>query len=265
LGGTKIEAIALDDPVRDSEIQAHSSDRLPKVDTYVVSLLCLPGLPLFFQYKLPELMKRDTAREIATHNLAGIKIPFFRMPLMPSGLSKQHELLIKLEQKYPGTVLYASPRMQDRRAFNVAYVKGVVHRESVFFSAKEIGPLPDPKAHSIAYRDGLRYAWLCSEPKEISATDFETLDQEVLPRFQEPRFRTLRDAGPEMREFVRSGVSNSMREAEATIAGQIRARRATETRDTVGHAEDPIEDVLVAREMARIDLGIELVVAQPRD
>jgi hypothetical protein len=88
----------------------------------------LPGLPLFFQYKLPELMKRDTAREIATYNLTGITVPFFRMPLMPSGLSRQHELLIKLEKKYPKTVLYASPRMQDRRAFNSAYVNGEVHR-----------------------------------------------------------------------------------------------------------------------------------------
>jgi hypothetical protein len=94
----------------------------------------LPGLPLFFQYKLPELMRRDTAREIATYNLAGITVPFFRMPLMPSGLSRQHELLINLEKKYPKTVLYASPRMQDRRTFNLEYANGEVHRRSIFFS-----------------------------------------------------------------------------------------------------------------------------------
>jgi hypothetical protein len=224
----------------------------------------LPGLPLFFQYKLPELMKRDTAREIARYNLAGIRIPFFRMPLMASGLSRQHELLIKLEKKYPKTVLYASPRMQDRRAFNLAYVNGEVHRRSVFFSPKDIGPLPDPKAHSIAYRDGLPYAWLCSEPKEITATDFPTLEHEVVSSFARSRFLTLRVAAPEMRELIRSVVSTPMREAEASIAAQIRARWA-ERRDAAGPQEEPIDDILVAREMARIDLGVELVVAQPRD
>lgn len=222
----------------------------------------LPGLPLFFQYKLPELMKRDTAREIATYNLAGMKVPFFRMPLMPSGLSRQHELLINLEKKYPKTVLYASPRMQDRRAFNVAYANGVVHRKSIFFSPKDIGYLPNPRAHSIAYRDGLSYAWLCSEPKEIRATTFETLSQEVLHRFEQPRFQTLRAAATEMRQLVRSVVSDPMRQAEASIAAQIRARRATEARPPL---EEPIEDILVSREMARIDLGVELVVAQPRE
>lgn len=140
---------------------------------------------------------------------------------MPSGLSRQHELLINLEKKYPKTVLYASPRMQDRRAFNVAYANGEVHRKSIFFSPKDIGYLPDPKAHSIAYRDSMSYAWLCSEPKEIRATTFETLSQEVLHRFEQPRFQTLRAAATEMRQLVRSVVSDPMRQAEASIAAQI--------------------------------------------
>src|SRR5260370_18738299 len=112
------------------------------------------------------------------------------MPLRATGLSKQHELIIKLENKYPKTVLYASPLMQDRRAFNRAYVNGEVHRKSVFFSPKDIGPLPDSKAHSIAYRDGLPYAWLCSEPKEITATSFEALERQGLSRFRPSRLRT---------------------------------------------------------------------------
>lgn len=144
-------------------------------------------------------------------------------------------------------------------------MSGEVHRKSIFFSPKDIGPLPDSKAHSIAYRDSLPYAWLCSGPKEIRATSFETLETEVLTRLGEARFRTLRVAAPEMREQIRSVVSNSMRETEATIAEQIRARRAPGVPDAVDHRERPIEDILAAREMARIDLGIELVVAQPRN
>jgi hypothetical protein len=226
----------------------------------------LPGLPLFFQYKLPELMKRSTAFEIATHNLAGLTVPFFRMPLMPSGLSKQHELLIELEKKYPQTVLYASPGLCDRRAFNRAYTKGEVHRRSIFFSPREIGPLPDDKSHSVAYRDGLTFAWLCSEPKRIEAMSFEMLKEQVQHLFGRPRFRTLRAAARELRSMVLSIVSEPMRRAEGLIVEQIRARRAAELEreDVSGERERPIEDILVAREMVRIDFGVDLVVAQPR-
>jgi hypothetical protein len=83
----------------------------------------------------------------------------------------------------------------------------------------------------------LTYAWLCSEPKEITASSFEALEQEVLAGFGRPRFRTLRIATSEMRELIRSVVSTPMREAEATIAARIRARRATEAPGTVGSLE----------------------------
>jgi hypothetical protein len=226
----------------------------------------LPGLPLFLQYKLPELMKRNTAFEIAKYNLAGVTVPFFRMALMPSGLSKQHELLIELEEKYPQTVLYATPGLRDRRAFNRAYRKGEVHRKSVFFSPRDIGLLPDAKGHSIAYRDGLPFAWLCSEPKRVTAINFEGLEGQVQSLFETPRFRILRAAAPELRGLARSIVSESMREAEGFIAEQIRARRATESElpDVSSEQEQPIEDILVAREMVRVDLGVDLVVAQAR-
>jgi hypothetical protein len=225
----------------------------------------LPGRPLFFQYKLPELMTRDTAREIATYKLSGLTTPFFRMPLMPSGLSRQHELLMKLEKKYPNAVFYASPKMRDGRAFNIAYAKAEVHRKSLFFSPNDIGPLPDPKAHSIAYRDGLAAAWVCSEPKEVPATSFEVLEQQVRTDFEQTRFHTLRAAAPELRELVRSVVSGAMREAESSIAEHVRARTLTEAPTAVQPSEQPVEDILVAREMARVDLGVELMLAQPRE
>jgi hypothetical protein len=224
-----------------------------------------PGLPLFFQFKLPEIMKRETAREIATYNLPGLTTPFFRMSLMPSGLSRQHEVLIELEKKYPNAVFYASPRMQDRRAFNRAYVRANVHRASVLFSPSDIGLFRDRKAHSVAYRDGLAVAWVCSEPMEISVTSFEKLEHQVLLNFEKPKFRTLRAATPEMRELVRSVVSAPMREAEASIAEQIRTRSAPEAPGIAQPLEQPVEDLLVTREMARIDLGVELMLAQSRE
>jgi hypothetical protein len=63
----------------------------------------LPGVPLFFQYKLPELMKKGTAFEIAKYNCPGLSIPFFRMAMMRRDVSRQHELLIELEARYHRT------------------------------------------------------------------------------------------------------------------------------------------------------------------
>jgi hypothetical protein len=122
----------------------------------------------------------------------------------------------------------------------------------------------NPKAHSIAYRDGLSYAWLCSEPKEIHATSFAALGEEVNIRFEHRRFQSLRVAAPELRKQVRAIVSAPMREAEALIAQQVRARRAADAESPDVSGDQTIEDILVAREMVRIDLGVDLVIAQKR-
>jgi hypothetical protein len=87
----------------------------------------LPGLPLFFQYKLPESMTPSNAGEISKHHLPNLAVPFFRMLLMRRDLSRQHQKLIDLEQKFPGTVLYASPCMHNLSQFNLAYKAARVH------------------------------------------------------------------------------------------------------------------------------------------
>jgi hypothetical protein len=40
-----------------------------------------PGVPLFLQYKLPELMRRGTAFEMAKWHCPGLNLPFFRIAL----------------------------------------------------------------------------------------------------------------------------------------------------------------------------------------
>ena len=74
-----------------------------------------PGCPLYLQYKLPELMVRDTAVEISKYFLQGIATPFFRMHLMKRNLSRQHELLIDLENRHPNSVYYATPGLESNQ------------------------------------------------------------------------------------------------------------------------------------------------------
>ncbi len=226
----------------------------------------LPGLPLFFQYKLPELMRRSNAFEISTFNLNGFSVPFFRMPLMRRDVSRQHQLLIELESRYPGAVHYASACLASVEEFDRAYNAASVHKQSILFSPAEIGPLPDDTSHTVSYKNGLSVAYLCSEPRAIRAKMYEAFAREVRSSFEMDRFRSLRVASHELRDTVRSLVSAPMRESENSISERIASRRILELERPGTSAEDEevIRDVLVAREMARVDLGVDLLVAQPR-
>jgi hypothetical protein len=225
----------------------------------------LPGLPLFFQYKLPELMTRNTAAEISKHGISGLAAPFFRMPIMRRDLSKQHERLIALEKKFPDTVLYASPGLHDLVQFNRAYNEARVHEQSVFFSPAEIGPLPDDKDHSVAYQHGSPVAYFCSEPREIKAKNYETLAGDARELFARPQYRVLENSSIELRNAIRTLVSPQMRVAEGELAQRVSARRSIrpDGLPVPPPTERTIENILVAREMVRVDLGVDVLIAQP--
>ncbi|UXN58463.1 hypothetical protein [Phyllobacterium zundukense] len=53
-----------------------------------------PAVPLFLQHKLPELMPRASAFEIANSLCPGLTLEFFRIALMRRDVSDQHRLLI---------------------------------------------------------------------------------------------------------------------------------------------------------------------------
>ena len=57
-----------------------------------------------------------------------------------------------------------------------------------------------------------------------------------------------------------------MRGAEQEVTQRVHARRELRPIDLsiTPEAEQTIEDILVAREMVRVDLGLDVVIAQPR-
>jgi len=225
-----------------------------------------PGVPLFFQYKLPELMKKGTAFEIANGHCPALSIPFFRIAMMRRDVSRQHELLIKLEARYPSNVFYATPCIASVDDFDKAYNGAAVARQSVFFSPTDIGPLPDDKAHSIAYKSGLPNGYFCSEPKPIKARSFDELSAGFRTQFEEKRFDQIGESAREMRESVLQLASSPMRQTEQLIADRVRSRRVQvlDGASRPPEEERAVTDILVAREIARVDLGIDLLVAQPR-
>ena len=226
------------------------------------------GFPLFLQYKLPERMVRASAVEISKHRLnrQGLPIPFFRMYLMKKDASRQHEMLIELEQQWPCSVFYAAPFMVGHAEFNSAYVSVAVHKHSVLFSPGQIGSLPDGAQHIVAYHPRVRSAWFCSEPKRIEALGVASVLENRGRALKETHGRRL---GSIAREVVQSIVStrpSELEEVQAVVRGRVRERRRRAAIDAVRReeTEEAVEELLVARELAHVGLGVELMLAQSR-
>jgi hypothetical protein len=163
-------------------------------------------------------------------------------------------------------VFYATPSLDNLELFNAAYKAAQVHKRSVFFSPNDIGALLDDRDHSIAYREDSRVAFFCSEPREIGALDFEDIAGITQHDFEEQRYQTLERSARELRETARLVVTSGMRGAEQEVTQRVHARRELRPIDLsiTPEAEQTIEDILVAREMVRVDLGLDVVIAQPR-
>ena len=226
----------------------------------------LPACPFFFQFKLPELMVRDTAKEIAVHQLSGIACNFFRMPLMKRSLSDQHRHLISLEQRYPGKVFYASPRMPSVQTFNVAYNQASVHTSSVLFSPIDIGPLPDDRTHVVSYSADGNAAWRCSAPKKVTPLGFDKIFGIAAEAFSSTQFSSVEAVADQMVKELLEVVPRVARIDAAAFRDRARARIASVSPvDGIGDRHLRLaEQLLVGREIARIGLGIEMVIAQPQ-
>ncbi|MPZ40480.1 MAG: hypothetical protein GEU95_20995 [Rhizobiales bacterium] len=148
----------------------------------------------------------------------------------------------------------------------MAYNAAAVATRSAFFSPTEIGALPDNKVHTIAYRAGLATAYYCSEPKGIKSLTYDDVAEQLGSQFQQHRFREIARSAREVRESVLELASPPMRDGQAAIEERIRTVRVRRP-EIVGRPaeeEQAVTDILVTREIARVDLGADLVIAQPR-
>ena len=129
--------------------------------------------PLFFQFKVADILTNRRAREISRHNL-NISPSFFRMKLHKKNFYSQQKALSKLGAKFPNSVFYAAPEFHECCELNRHFVNGNVHERSALFS-----PVDIEKAcvinyynansnHSIAYEKNSGHGWLCSKPQEIN-------------------------------------------------------------------------------------------------
>ena len=226
------------------------------------------GVPVFFQYKLPERMVRPTAREISDHGLdeEGLPVPFFRMYLMKKVSSRQHDLLIELEKKHAGSVFYAAPFIVGRTAFDHAYAGASVHLQSALFSPGEIGSLPGGERHVVAYHPDLSWGWLCSEPVRIAIHRMDSVNAERDRLLKEMPKRRVADVAREVSESVLSLRPGELDGLAGIVRDRVRQRGLRGALDGADaeEAAAAVGELLVARELARVGLGVEFVLAQPR-
>jgi hypothetical protein len=210
---------------------------------------------------------RANAKEANARAFGHLQTPYYRMPVMRRDRSRQHGQLIAHEARYPGLVFYAMACIPNPSAFNSAFAAGDIPGESVFFSPSSMGPLHDDKEHKVIYKPWLRHAWFCSEPKEMAALQFNSLRESLHAGFDEKRFRDPRQAARRLRDDVIENVGIEFRETEQLIRQDFQkrvARRPDEIAFPSEEHNEVAENLVVAHRLARVGLGLELVVAQPK-
>ena len=226
----------------------------------------LSGSLLFFQYKLPELMVRGNTSEISKYPWLDIYTPYFRMALMRRDQSDQHRLLIELEKKFPNSVYYASPVLQNVSQLNREYATTSVHMASVLFSPKEIGFLPDNKKHTVVYTMDRQHSWRCSDPKKINVFGYKDLRNNILKDLEKGGQDRLQESIKNAWKVFNFRNSSSLQESFTEIRQRSKDMRESTFRaqDVDQEKSDILCDLLALREVARVRFGYDLILAQTR-
>ena len=120
------------------------------------------GFALFLQFKVSDCMVKRTAFEATRGHFDP---PFYRMHLRRISKSRQHELLIELENDQH-FVFYVAPGFHRMLELNNAYFSREIAAKSIWIRPSEIGGLPDTKDHHVSFKlpsNFVRY----SEPKHL--------------------------------------------------------------------------------------------------
>lgn len=113
----------------------------------------------------------------------------------------------------------------------------------------------------------LDYAWVCSEPKKIGVRRIGLVTKERDRALKEAPKRRVVDVAREVTESVLSLRGGELDGLPEIVRGRTQDRRAQVAVDSPEAEEAGLaaEEILVAREMARVGLGVEFVLAQSRE
>lgn len=134
--------------------------------------LPLNPIPIFFQFKIPQVLTKSSTLKPATCG-----VPYYRMHLRTK-TPNQHKLLLDLEAGKQ-LVYYASPCFDKVVDLDSGFVTKQVHSRCLFIRPSRIGPL-DSRRHHVSYQKGTSGFWIHSEPKFVEGEhDFERLMEDL--------------------------------------------------------------------------------------
>ncbi len=164
--------------------------------------LPLVGAPLYLQFKRSHFLKRVYSEHWELFNS-----PFYRMYLIRSKYSMQHELLIYLELS-GNEVYYIAPEFYTDDELTEYYTNKHVFYCSALFSPSDIGHLPDEDQHYVAFNRNPN-AYFCSkEPRILErALKGESFTQSYIST-SESRRKKINEA------FFDEMIDNTMRVLE---------------------------------------------------
>lgn len=119
-----------------------------------------PGIPLFLQFKLLELLKRKSAKEAKAGDFVP---PFYRIHLRSRKISDQHQSLLELEQS-GNEVYYVAPAFHRTADLDDAYGNRSVWDQSIRIRPSQIGPLPDEEKHHVTFKPATNWKLYSDEP-----------------------------------------------------------------------------------------------------
>lgn len=160
--------------------------------------------PYFFQFKMPELMRTASSREMRRYG-ANVVPPYYRMNLYPKDSYNQQNILAKLEMKNRNRVFYAVPEFHRYADLNKYYNKKAIVKNSALFSPLDIHRrknLSRNERHTIAYNANARFGYLCSEPKRLNKYDLK----EVLVEGQREDHKEGQSPEEKMKKLIESAL-----------------------------------------------------------
>ena len=205
-----------------------------------------PGVPLFLQFKLCDQMTRRTCKEARQ---ADFNVPCYRMHLRSARSSRQHEMLLELEQTGQD-VYYSAPMFHQPEELNDAFLNGSVRAQSIWIRPSDIGALPDDGDHHVSFEPGMPWK-LFSEPVPIEdRRDFADVETHLTER---------------LLEHGAIGLSEESLEALAEVIAYIAENRrdiSRPQRDTASEAAPPAAPLQRVAYYASVFLESQLFVVQ---
>ena len=117
----------------------------------------------------------------------------------------------------------------------------------------------------VSYEAYASSAWFCSEPQKIVLHQFTHLLEKAAAKFENPEFGQLEQLAFRTRGALRELGGDVIDIDEDALRQRVRARLGAEARAALPteRQQAVAEELLAAREIARIGFGLEMIVVQP--